>query len=333
MNYEEFIEYVKENLAACYKDIILTEEIDNNGLHKEGQQKELDKCEVVVQKVVKNNGIQLDAVSIYEEGERVSPNIYLKPFYDSYMMGKPLDFVMTEIVFRYRNEKAETDFDYIDLNEYDEIKNDIVLRLINYERNKDMLEGCPYIKYLDLAISFRYVIKESALGLASILITNREFERWKISVDELYRKALSNSMQKYPWCMEPLSKLVLECFDDRIKNELNQEIVDVLQSNDNLDLGVNLYVMTNRTKAFGAGCILYDDVISNFARVQEANVFILPSSVHEVMLLPEEDDISAQFLLELLTEANRSSVGLIDLLSDNIYYYDRNADEITICNV
>lgn len=331
MNYDDFIEYVKENLGDCYRDVMLAEAANGDAMNLDNiRTKSLD---VTVQRVMKNNGIMLDAVSIYEEGERISPNIYLKPFYDSYLMGKPLDFVLTEIIFRYRNEKAESDFDYINFEDYDRVKDKLVFRLINFERNKELLSGCPYIEYLDLAITFRYVIDESVLGLASILITDREFEKWDVNVDELYRQALFNSIQRNPWCMEPLSKIVFDSFDERLRDKLTPELLDELDSIKRYGLGVNLYIMTNQSKAFGAGCILYDNVIRNFARVQEANVYILPSSVHEVMLVPEDDDISPEFLLDLLLEANRSSVGLIDLLSDNLYYFDRQRDEITIFNV
>ena len=112
MNYDDFIMYIKENLADCYRDVMVSEVLDremktgaldgdNIKERRAEEENQYEKCEVIVQKVVKNNGILLDAVSIYQEGERISPNIYLKPFYDSYMMGKPLDFIMTEIIFQY----------------------------------------------------------------------------------------------------------------------------------------------------------------------------------------------------------------------------------------
>ena len=131
MNYEEFIEYVKENLGECYKEIMIAESSKDNV--DSFDENKWNSLEVSTQKIVKNNGILLDAVAIYEDGERISPNIYLKPFYDNYIMGKPLDFIMTEIVFKYRNEKAEADFGYIDMDNYEKIK-------ISVARIKEILE-------------------------------------------------------------------------------------------------------------------------------------------------------------------------------------------------
>jgi hypothetical protein len=91
-----------------------------------------------------------------------------------------------------------------------------------------------------------------------------------------------------------------------------------------------MYVLTNEQRLNGATCILYDNVIRNFAKVQDCNIFILPSSVHEVMLVPENAETEPEFLSELVLEANQSAVGLIDLLSDNVYYYDREREQIYI---
>ena len=353
MNYNEFLKYVEENLADCYQETMVSEYIDNeikrrdladelsdNAIDdiellrlRQEALKKYDEFEVSLHKVLKNNGVVLDAVSIYQKGEQISPNIYLKPFYDGYLIGKPMDFIMSEIVFQYRNEKQESDFDFVDMKNYEEIKGNIIIRRVNYEMNKKLLKDCPYKKYLDMAVTFRYVVNDSLLGIATILISNKEFECFNVSVDELYQLALFNTMEKFPWSMIPLSKFIYDCFDEHMMEKLSEDVVNELKSIENENIGVNIYILTNSTKAFGSACMMYDNVISNFAKVQDANVYILPSSVHEVMLVPEDENTDPVFLTELLQNANRSSVGLIDLLSDNIYYFDRHKNEMTIFNV
>ena len=348
MSYEEFLDYIKDNLADCYKEIMVSEEVEkvkadtlDDSLESEKlyfktrreAEKKYEGCEVFLRKVVKNNGIVLDAVSIYLEGEHVSPNIYVRPFYERYLLGKPLDFILSEIVFQYRNEKNESDIGPVELTDYNKIKDNIVIRMVNYELNKEMLKDCPYKKYLDLAITLRYVVDESSFGIASIAISTKEFVEWGVDFEEVYNAALFNTMKKYPWCMEPLSKLVFNTFDKKMMDKLSDDILSELNNIRNCELGVNIYILTNREKVFGAGCILYDNVIRNFAKVQCANIYIMPSSVHEVMLVPEDEETDPAFLMELLLDANKSSVGLIDLLSDNLYYYDRETDKISIKNV
>lgn len=348
MSYEEFLEYINNNLADCYKEIMISEDIEKADIDTISDNKtseteclkirkeiaeRYEGCEVFLRKVVKNNGIVLDAISIYQKGDNVSPNIYLRPFYENYLLGKPLDFIMSEIVFQYRNEKNGPEISMVELSDYNSVKDKIIVRLVNYELNKDMLKDCPYKKYLDLAIMFRYVVDDSSLGIATIVISNKEYEKWGVDFDEVYNTALFNTMQRYPWCMEPLSKLVFNSIDKHMLDKLSDDIVKELSNIKNCELGVNIYILTNSDKVFGAGCILYDNVIRNFAKVQCANVYIMPSSVHEVMLVPEDEETDGKFLKSLLSEANRSSVGLIDLLSNNLYYYDKDEDRITIYNI
>lgn len=333
MNYDDFLDYIKNNLKESYMEIMACEELKketDNTKDIEEIKRKYDNCQVCIQHVVKNNGVELDAASIYVEGKHISPNIYLKPFYDSYTMGKPLNFILTEIIYQYIKCSNNNDINITDIREFNNIKNNIVIRVINYEKNMETLKNCPHKRFLDLAITFRCIINEDEIGLATIMITNKEFGNWNINIEELYQLALFNTMQRYPWQMIPISKVVLDCFEDRIK-ELPLEVSEELKNLKLEETGVNMFILTNQTKTFGAACMLYDNVIRNFARVQEANVYILPSSIHEVMLIPEDDMTSVDFLQNLLYEANQSSVGLIDLLSDNVYYYDRNMDKI-ICS-
>lgn len=331
MDYNEFLEFIRDNLSDCYREIMLSEK-DKTGDTDNADKlpEDVDDCEVSIQHVIKNNGIILDAVSIYQNGEQISPNIYLKPYYDSYQMGKPLDFILAEIICQYRKEREETNIKYIDLDVYDRVKDKLILRIVNYDRNREMLKECPHKRFLDLAIVFRYIVSDDMLGIASIQITDREFSGWDIGLDELYNIALFNTMQNYPWQMDPLTKIVFDCFEDRLGESLSADIYEDIKHMKNEMTGVNLFILSNNQKVFGAACILYDNVIRNFARVQDSNIYIMPSSVHEVMLIPEDDNTDPEFLHELLSDANRTSVGLIDLLSDNLYYYDLEKDRIEL---
>ncbi|MBR1597318.1 MAG: hypothetical protein IJ661_00225 [Lachnospiraceae bacterium] len=329
MHYNEFKEYIMDNIAGVYADVMMSEQVSLKGSVDNDEIERIKSCEVAINQITKNNGIKLDALSIYKKGEKLSPNIYLKPYYDRYLMGKPLDFIMTEMVFHYRNERADTDdLQCKRLNDYDEIKDRIIVRLINKELNKELLKGCPYIEYLDLAITFRYLVSNGKKGLATIMITNKEFDEWNVSKEDLYAKALDNTMMLFPCKGVSLFDVVLE----GISKHDNLVSEEVLKEINNLQSGMpRMHLFTNLDKAFGAAVILYDGVIRNFADAEHCNVFILPSSVHEVMLVPDDGTFDADFLKGLLENANDSSVGVIDLLGDDIYYYDLETDSISIC--
>lgn len=283
---------------------------------------------IEIHQVIKNNGIKLDGLTIRKENENISPNIYLNSYFEMYQMGKPINCIMDEIAKQYFTVKKESSIKIDDLLDFDAVRNQIIIRLVNYEKNREVLKNSPYKRFLDLAVTYRYMANHDEYGLASSMIRNDEFFNWGIDEEELYRIALFNTMREFPWHMEPLVKVILNCLKKTMPDEEQAELfLDELEKDQD---NVNMYVLSNDSSLNGASCILYDSVIKNFAKVQGTNIIILPSSVHEVILVPEQKDTNIEFLQNLVIEANQSAVGLIDLLSDSIYYYQLEKDEITI---
>ncbi len=326
MNYEEFLNYIVENLPGLM-----------NAYENERQVKENTDEEHTVNyaahlhTITKNNGITLDGVTLLNEGECVGPNIYLNKFYDSYQLGKPLETIMEEIIECHIRALEENSIEVVDVCDFDAVKDFIIVRLVNYEKNQEQLETCPYKRYLDFAITFRYLVKKDAGGLASSLIQNKEFEQWNIALDDLYHIALFNTMREFPWHMNSLTSVVFDCLTEYLPTEHMDEIKERIEELDQFDKRIPMYVLTNDIGLNGATCLLYDNVIRNFSIVHECNVYILPSSVHEVILVLETQDTDTDVLQEIVIDANCCAVGLIDLLSDNVYYYDRDTDVISIC--
>lgn len=326
MNYEEFKNYIKEHLLEIYEDVRLSKILEGDKIVSK-LSKVNDQTEVIIQELIKNNGIKLDAVSIFFDDKITSPNIYLKPFYDNYIMGKPIDIIMQEIVECYMRELTDLSHEVTTMSDYDKVKDRIVIRLINYDKNKELLEQCVHERYLDLAITYRYLVGETEFDMASMIITNNIFSKWNIEQSDLYENAMSNTKILFPWMIQSLTDIIIKYYEKRINEILSDDEKEMFIEDYNPG---EMYVLTNRSKAFGAGCLLYDDIIRHFSETKNANIFILPSSVHETMLVPEYDDVNPLHLKDVLVGANKQAVGLIDLLSDNIYYYDRASNEIKI---
>lgn len=314
MDYNEFVQYIKDNLL----EVFLKQE-HRNGESVDGQ----PAYEVEIHKVIKNNGIELDGVTLRRVGQGISPNIYLNNYYQSYQMGKSISVIMDEIIRNYRTVMENHELEMDDISDYHAVRDKIVVRLVSYEKNREQLKNCPYRSFLDLAVTFRYMAGMDAMGIASSLITNQEFECWGIGMDELYETALANTMRIFPWKLEPLSRILLEMMR-KGKLEHGEEVFA------DLEHGLRLYVLTNEAGLNGATCMLYHDIIRQFSDRMDCDLYLLPSSIHEVMLVPADDFADPSFLSELVWDANRSAVGLIDLLSDSIYYYDREKDEILL---
>lgn len=314
MDYTEFLEYIRCNIAQRM------------------QQRDAEHAvyDVNVNKIVKNNGVELDGLTIRKRGDLLSPNIYMNRYYEQYQMGQPIQCILDQIINYYEESMQGTEFQMEDLFDFAAVKERIVLRLINYDKNREQLADCPHIRFLDLAITFRYMVDKDQLGIASSIISNAEFSHWNITVEELYRTALPNTMREFPWQMDSLAAVIAECLRREAKDMLSDSILEQIREIEAEENRVTLYVLTNDAGINGATCMLYEHVIRDFAKVQESNIFILPSSIHEVMLVPEEEETEPEFLKELVKDANRTAVGYIDLLSDSVYVYDRASDSIRI---
>lgn len=327
MNYQEFLEYIQENLA----NVMNERELDKRARLDKTDEKDNINYEAHVHTITKNNGIVLDGVTLLNQGESTGPNIYLNGFFESYQMGKPLHIIMEEIILCHERAKEENTIEVVDILDFDLVKEKIIIRLVNYEKNVEQLKSCPHKRIMDLAITFRYLAGKDAMGLASSLICDKEFEQWNIELEELYQLALFNTMREFPWKIDSLLKVVSSCFAERLPEHIRDDFFEDIKKLDELEPRVNMYVLSNDIGLNGATCLLYDKLLENFSNIHESNVYILPSSVHEVMLVPENDNTEPKFLKELVRDANQSAVGLIDLLSDEIYYYQRETKELTLC--
>lgn len=267
---------------------------------------------VRIDKVTKNNGIECTGVIILLKEENVAPNIYLDYYYMLYKQGRSLDDILTMIASEYKNARCTMNKTNFNVDICDLMDN-VIIKLVNYERNKEILKGCPYITFLDLAITFRFMVRMDEDGMASSLISNKDLERWDITKEELYDIALENTRKIFPARIRGMDELIPN-MDELCANDEDRKILHILTNNE----GIN-----------GATCLVYDEPIRDFAREIEKSIFIIPSSIHEVVLV-SCDNAEKEGLMKLVKEVNKFIVSELDYLSDNVYFYDLETDKITI---
>lgn len=177
MNFEEFKAWVKENITS--KDW-----------------KETSQVEISV--VKKNNGVSKAGLFIRESGQDVSPILYLDDYYIHYQNGELLENVIKKIRDDY-NEKVQMAAVKIpNLQEFENVRGKIIYRLVNYEKNKELLEDCPHRRLHDLAVTFRWVAHIDDDGVSTSLITNRQVKEWGITVNDLVLAAQQNTPRLFP---------------------------------------------------------------------------------------------------------------------------------------
>ena len=270
-----------------------------------------------VNEVRKNNGILLHGLLISSKGETVVPTIYLERFLEAYESGMPFKEVVNRVLSAYRESSAgRIDMEFF--KSFEDVRDRICYRLIGRKGNEELLDGIPYIEFLDLAICFYYSYHGEQLGDGTILIHNSHMEMWETCTAELFGLAKRNTRRLFPWECKGMGEVLQEMAD-------SGEGADV-EEPEGTFCGIAMKILTNSRKTHGAACILYPGVLDGVAQEIGSDFFILPSSIHEVILLPVTGNEDHEKLKEMIREVNSTQVAPEEVLSDTLYRYDR-ADE------
>lgn len=290
-----------------------------------------DGYEVRIIKVIKNNSLELDSLVALKEGKKFAPNIYLMPYYESYLSGTPLITLVDRLCNIYRHcsvPVADEELNYT----LKDMKSFIFFRLVSFERNEMLLEKIPHVKFLDLAVTFHCLVRNDDEGIGSIRITNEHLAQWNLSMDELQEFAVMNTKRLFPATIKSMEEVLKGVCDELILGygdgiELPYPFSDLsLLSKDTNRL--EMYILTNQKGINGASCMIYEDVIRGFADRMNSDLYILPSSIHEIILIPKEKEMQKESLSRMVKDVNRTQVAVDEILSDKVYLYSRKQNAI-----
>ena len=282
--------------------------------------------------ILKNNSIHMDGIVIRKGEERITPNIYVEEFYEDYENEVPIEDIIDRITYIYFEKIGEQSEFHLEFT-YDKMKEHIMYRLVNYEKNKELLKSSPFIKILDLAVTFHCMVQETEDSIGTIRITNEYLNLWGITTKELFQQAKQNTTRLLPPVIRKMDDLLKEIIqsDELQKWKEEGEAVfteDQLQQIE--DGETPMYVLSNVKGINGATCLIYPSVIRNFAKILKSDLYILPSSIHETILLPTSHDLSVEELKDMVVEINQTQVPYEEVLSDHIYYYSISKNKLTV---
>ncbi len=267
---------------------------------------------VKVTEVTKNNDIRLKGIVIMRESDKISPTIYLDEPYRKYCGGGDMSEIVEQIAALYEEQERHVNFDMDFFSEYACVKDRIFYKVIHYGKNRKLLEDIPYFKWNDLAVVFYYAVEEKILGKASILIHNNHLDMWEQSADALYEAAQNNMKQGMPEVLIPLQEMIAGLTGVKPREERK----------------VQMYVLTNADRMYGAAVMLYSEKLKELADRLRSDLLILPSSVHEVLVLPDAGSAQYDFYLDMVEEVNTTQVDPEEILSYSLYRYDRMKEEV-----
>lgn len=290
------------------------------------EQKLDDCCRVQIDDVRKNNGIVLRGLTVKQDDINISPTIYLNTYYKDYESGKlTLPDIIARVLDTYNKNKICQNIDMNYFLNYEAVKQRIVFKLINTERNKDLLKNVPHVEFLDLSIVFECLIMQKELGLSTVLIHNVHLNLWSVSAEDLYQVAVKNTPRLLKYELKPMMEVLSEILESENPEGFNQNeyMMDFPDS-------VPMFVLSNRSRVEGASCMLYPNLMRTFANAIGSHFYIIPSSIHELLLLPAKSDCNSEEIKSMIKEINDTQVSTEEILSYSLYFYDRETGKISM---
>jgi len=188
-------------------------------------------------------------------------------------------------------------------------KKSLFVKLVNTERNESLVEQSISKEFLDLSAVVRVVLKMDKEGMASMALSKGDAEILGMTEEEIYAAALANTLRLFPPKLMNLGRYV--------EMSIGAE----------LPLGedeVTTYILTNQKEVDGAIYFMSPEVVGAIAEALEDDLYILPSSVNEVLLVrASELEDGVDELKEMVRDANETVVSEKDILSYNVYHYDK----------
>ena len=273
---------------------------------------------VDLQEVTKVN-LSLEGLTIRKQGENIAPTIYLNQYFNLFNDGRAMDDIEQHIIKVYENIQPKNIMDVFkteDFYDFEKMKEKMVLKVINTERNLDLLEQVPHLDMegLGLSVVF-YVSLMTGEQSAGILIKNEHLKLWEKTVSDLLTVAEVNTNRMHAFTIKSMNEVLSGMFG--FEEELIPEDVPAL------------YVLTDENKTFGASQLFLKDKIREFAKQQDCDVYILPSSVHELLLLRADfPNVEPEYLKEMVCEVNATEVSNEDFLCDGAFKYELATDKI-----
>lgn len=301
MTYEEFMEHVKEQILSFLPE-------------------EYAKADVTVQEVTKNNDHKLYALCIKRQEDRVVPNIYLEDFYQMHRNGRKMDNILTAVAQTHQESMAESaQWQGLHVGTYDSVKDSLYVTVLNRDNNREYLKDVVRkdIPGTDITAVLRVMCgKDQEKGNASFMVKESMLEMRGVERDDLYEQAVKNTERLLPPKMLNLESILFLDDDESMESRKLEPYKQ--------------YVLTNDVKVHGATVMLYPGLLQEIGEATQSSFFILPSSIHETILIKDNGEMSAEEFQRMVIEINRTKVGPDEVLSDEVYSYDYREQKLTM---
>lgn len=294
MRYVDFKEFVKEHILEFLPE-------------------EYKTAEVSITSVQKNNGLILDGLTIKKLDSNIAPNIYLNEFYHDLEEDVTTLEECMEKLSQIRIEYDRSQIDTSKFTIFDAMKDKIFMRVVNRDYNQKLLESIPHRCIDNLAITYAFIAMDNSDGLGSARISNELMKSWETTEDKLYEIALENTPKLFPPSFKAMKDVMREIMGE----------IDVPEELLIPDSCPNMYILSNDRGINGASSLFYPGMMEKVAKELGSDYVVLPSSIHEVIILAADASMDKEYLVSMVQEVNETQLAPEEVLSATAYYYDR----------
>ena len=206
------------------------------------------------------------------------------------------------------------------LSDYYHTREHLVVRVCNYAKNKSRLQRIPHQIIADLALTCHLIERRESGGICSTVVDYGMLDWMEISEEELFADAFAFSPCNLPPLIRPMESVINIIMgvepDIPLQIPLEEQMMRFCVHDD-------MPVLTNQENMNGAAVLFYPGVMELIGEQMQADYYILPSSVHETILLPDDGTYILSDLKEMVVEINRTEIRQQDYLSDSVYHYNR----------
>lgn len=276
-----------------------------------------EEVSVSVRSTVKNNGVKLCGLTFSCEGCNASPTIYMEDYYSRYLNGDDICDIGDNLLQQYRQSNPAVTLDMSFFDDFETVKDRLYIKLINREKNRDFLAEVPYEEFLDLAVVPYVRVYDRKIGNGIIMVRNEHLKLWNKGKEEVIATARKNTHDHDDFNIRHIADVLANIAGCNLEKDLVTE--------DEFPM----YVATNRKMQNGAAVLTMNDKLKGFSDVLGGDFYVIPSSVHELILFAPGDRKEAYEIDDMIKEVNAKELSPDEILSDHAYLY-RAKDEVLI---
>lgn len=290
---------------------------------------------IEAKEVIGNNGVKRHGLVMKGTTQYTNPVIYIDKEYERYSDEEEIDDIydisqrIIQIYELSKNEDIGQEEMVKNINDWNWAKNKVMFTLVNTDKNKEVLKAVPSTPFLDLSYTYYIQLQNGNFENGNVRIKNEYLDRWDITLEELHKQAVKNLMKFTEEKMEPMVDVVLKILFEG-NNEFKEEGTKFIREVNSESEYSEMHVLSTTSHIYGAVYMFYSSKIKALADKLDSDLYILPSSIHELILIPVLENEEVEILREMVNQVNEESVENIDYLSDNVYRFNRNTEEICI---